>query len=153
MILVWVLASALALALAAAGWIARGFWDHAGDEPPASTLIADDITEELAAIHHEATDADAFVRELHTIAPEVWADRNAGRFDSALPGEGGQPVAGSLPGYPGWLPEWRPVPDDTDRLASTGEMWMFRQTLALEDFRHEFLSAEWAGRVLAEAWR
>ena len=142
MILVWVLASALALALAAAGWIARGFWDHPGDEPPASTLIADDITEELAAIHHEATDADAFVRELHQLALMDCPARHAPCVDDVCVSQG----------WCAWPPA-EPVPDDTDRLASTGEMWMFRQTLALEDFRHEFLSAEWAGRVLAEAWR
>ena len=149
MILVWVLASALALALAAAGWIARGFWDHAEDDPPASTLIADDITEELARIPDNAP--DAFAPELHQYAEPIGPE--APGFQRRQPDGTWKSISEEEAIEGGWGQLYAPVPDDTDRLASTGEMWMFRQTLALEDFRHEFLSAEWAGRVLAEAWR
>jgi hypothetical protein len=44
-------------------------------------------------------------------------------------------------------------PDDTDRLASTGEMWLFRTYLDADDARDRLCSAERASEALAESRR
>jgi hypothetical protein len=75
-----------------------------------------------------------------------------------------EPVTGAvLPG--GYLTEgmmraafdqlWEPprAPDDTDRLASTGEMWLFRAYLDADDARDRLCSAERASAALAESRR
>jgi hypothetical protein len=45
------------------------------------------------------------------------------------------------------------APDDTDRLASTGEMWLFRAYLDADDARDRLCSAERASEALAESRR
>jgi hypothetical protein len=52
-----------------------------------------------------------------------------------------------------WPPEPERAPDDTDRLASTGEMWLFRTYLDADDARDRLCSAERASDALAESRR
>jgi hypothetical protein len=60
-----------------------------------------------------------------------------------------EPVTGRVLAEPIWRqypePEWRP--DDTDRLASTGELWLFRQQLSADEFLASLDG--WAERVMA----
>jgi hypothetical protein len=73
------------------------------------------------------------------------------------PGAEPEPLTGQVFGHHlglyAWPPEPERVPDDTDRLASTGEMWLFRAYLDADDARDRLCSAERASDALAESRR
>jgi hypothetical protein len=111
-------------------------WDEAGD-----------VTEAMAAVPADwdvAAEPEPVTGRVWSAEAELVADlERDGWFD---------------PGFQAHLyaqhyAEPPRAPDDTDRLASTGEMWLFRTYLDADDARDRLCSAERASDALAESRR